>query len=179
MARGAAARRHAQAVFQLALERKELEQWRADLDLLSQVLSEPRLASLMGNPKVRLPDKMRLIREGLRGLNPLALNLAYLLVAKGRLALLPDLAKEYQRLMDAHLGIQHVQVVTAVPLEEGEKDHVTQRLGELTGKKVRLETSQDPALLGGLVIRIGDKLIDGSTRGRLAALRESLAQGIS
>jgi F-type H+-transporting ATPase subunit delta len=81
---------------------------------------------------------------------------------------------EYGRLVDEHRGIAHAEVATAVPLEPEEKDKLVRRLGDLVGREIVLTTRVDPAIIGGLVARVGDKLIDGSTKSRLLALRESL-----
>ncbi len=176
MPRGVTAKRHAQAVFQIAQERKELDRWQSDLESIAATLSQPELAALLENPKIRFEEKARLVEGTLPGVSQLALNLVYLLVTRGRVALAGDIADEYQRLLDAHRGIEHVEVTTAVPLEEEQEGKLAKRLSSLTGKKVTLSTRVDPAIVGGLVARIGDSLLDGSTHSKLAALRKSLTE---
>ncbi|HUU62739.1 MAG TPA: ATP synthase F1 subunit delta [Dehalococcoidia bacterium] len=170
----AAARRHAQAAFQIALEREELDLWRGDLERLSEALKEPLLFTFLESPRIHFEEKARILRQGLEGLNPLVMNLALLLVSRGRLHLVSDMVLEYGRLVDEHRGIAHAEVTTAVPLEPDEKDKLVHRLGDLVGREIVLTTRVAPAIIGGLVARVGDKLIDGSTRSRLLALRESL-----
>ena len=174
MARAASARRHAQAVFQLALERGELDLWRGDLERIATAIKDPVLYPLLESPKIPFSKKARILSQRLEGVTPLAMNLAYLLVAKRRLGIAGDIVVEYQRLVDDHRGIAHAEVATAVPVDEAVKDELAQRLGHLVGREVVLSTSVDPSLIGGLVARVGDKLIDGSIRSRLLALRESL-----
>ncbi len=172
----AAARRHAQAAFQIALERKELEVWRGDLERLFEVVREPLLLAFLESPRIHFDEKTRILRQGLEGLNPLVINLALLLVSRGRLGLLADIVLEYGRLVDEHRGIAHAEVASAVPLEPEEKDKLVRRLGELVGREIVLTTTVDPSIIGGLMARVGDKLIDGSIRSRFLALRESLTR---
>lgn len=176
MARGTQARRHAQAVYEIARERGELERWQADLKAIATALAAPELVAFLGNPKVPLEAKIQLVGQSLPGANPLALNLVYLLIARRRLGLVEQLTLEYDRLLDAHRGLEHAEVTSAVTLNEGQKERLARRLASLTGKKIVLSVSVDPAVVGGLVVRVGDKLIDGSTRARLADLKKSLTE---
>ncbi len=174
MARAASARRHAQAVFQIALERGELDLWQRDLERIATAIEDPVLYPLLESPKIPFSEKARILGQQLEGITPLAMNLARLLVAKRRLGIAGDIAVEYQSLLDEHRGIAHAEVATAVPVDEEVKDKLAHRLGHLVGREVVITTSVDPSLIGGLVARVGDKLIDGSIRSRLLSLRESL-----
>lgn len=176
MARGSSAKRHAQAVFQIALENDTVEQWRSELAELVATLSDPRLVAVLENPKVRLADKTELIANSLPGLSELALNFAYLLVARQRLGLLEDVLREYERMADSYEGKEHARVTTAIPLDDEDKGRLSERLADFTGKHVVLATDVDPHIIGGFVARIGDRLIDGSTRAKLEALRKRLVE---
>ena len=175
MAVAASARRYAQAVFSLALEQNALDRWLADLTTLAQVAEDPSFLSVMASPRVHLDKKLELLQERLTAVSPLALNLAKLLVLKGRVEIIPGLLEEYRRMADDRHGIVHARVTTAVPLEPAEQNALSQQLQRFTGKQVVLTTEVDPSILGGLVARIGDKLLDGSSKGRLRALRRQLA----
>lgn len=176
MPRGASARRHAQAVFQIALESDQVERWRQDLRSLAQSLADRELLALLESPKLRFEEKTRVLGEVLTGVNPLALNLAYLLVSRGRLGIVADLVAEYERFADAHQGLEHAEVTAAIPLDEQDRERLAQRLSSLAGLKVVVSTRVDPAIIGGMVARIGDRLIDGSTRSRLDSLKRSLVE---
>jgi F-type H+-transporting ATPase subunit delta len=176
MPRGVAAKRHAQAVFQLALERGELEKWLEDLKTIATTLSQPQLMAILESPKVHLDEKMELISRCLPGVSQLALNLVYLLVARRRLRLIDQIASEYQRLADAYQGLEHAEVTTAIPLDEEDRKRLSERLAELTGTRIMLSTKVDPNVIGGFVVRIGDRLIDGSTKSKLDSLRKSLVE---
>jgi F-type H+-transporting ATPase subunit delta len=105
------------------------------------------------------------------------LNLIILLLRRGRIELLPRVAEEFARLDDLRNHIIHATATSAAPMGPDEVRALTTRLGELTGGRVELATDVDPAILGGVVVRLGDRLIDGSVRGRLERLRSKLASG--
>lgn len=176
MPRGVAAKRHAQAVFQLALEGGELEKWLEDLKTIATTLGQPQLMAILESPKVHLDEKMELISRCLPGVSQLALNLVYLLVARRRLRLIDQIASEYQRLVDAYQGLEHAEVTTAIPLDEEDRKRLSERLAGLTGTRIMLSTKVDPNVIGGFVVRIGDRLIDGSTKSKLGSLRKSLVE---
>lgn len=173
----ASAKRHAQAVFSIALERDELDRWLSDLRRIAQAMAEPKLITMLETPRLRLGDKMRLLDEVLGSINPLAINLAYLLVARGRLGIAGDVASEYERLVNDHRGIQHAEVTTAIPLDEEDRKRLKDRLEAVTDREIVLSAEIDPEIIGGIVARLGDRLIDGSTRSKLKALRRSLVEG--
>ncbi len=103
-------------------------------------------------------------------------NLLKLLESKGRLPLLSQIAEFFQTLLDDHNGIAHAQVLTAVAMTEDEQRTLATRLSELTGKQVLVEAHEAPEILGGMVARIGDRLIDGSAKTKLLALKRELAR---
>ncbi len=175
MKREAAARRYAQAAFTIALEQDHLEGWAEDLRYIEALAAQPEVLGLLESSRVRPEQKERLLQAGLAGVGPLALNLARILVNKGRLALAAQIREEFDRLVDEHRGIAHARVVTAVSLSDDEKLAVERRLSQITGKQVVVEAEVDPSVIGGLVARIGDRLIDGSTRTQLLDLRRKLS----
>ena len=176
MARVASARRHAQAVFQLALESNEVEKWRFELKDIATALSDPQLLAILENPKVYLSDKQQLVSKCLPGLSQLALNFAYLLVARQRLNILSQIVAEYERMADAHQGLEHAKVITAIPIDEEDQERLSKRLASIIGKQILLTTEVDSSIIGGFVARFGDKLIDGSTKAKLEALKKRLVE---
>ncbi|MGD9117580.1 MAG: ATP synthase F1 subunit delta [Dehalococcoidia bacterium] len=171
------ARRYARAVFEIALERKELDKWRADLKQVAALGDDAAFMAVIENPKVGFDKKEKLLAEALKDVNPLARNLVYLLVSRGRFGMIGDITQEYHRLLDGYRGIEHAEVVTAVPLDDKEKKKLEEHLGEVVGKKIVLESSVDPSLVGGMIARVGGKLLDGSTYSKLLALKKDLATG--
>jgi len=174
MIRDTVAKRYAQAAFEIARGRDSLEEWATDLALVGTVMTDPQAASILSSTKLALADRYRLLEAILEGIDPLVMNLARLLVAKGRVGIGSQVAEAYRDLVDEHSGIAHARVVTAVPLADAEQRAVEERLGQIMGKKVIAHPEVEPAIVGGLVARVGDRLIDGSTRSKLLALRGTL-----
>ena len=174
MAKRAYAKRYAQAAFRIALERQELDKWQSDLNQIASLGSDAVLKALMDNPRLHFDDKVKVLAERLGNVSPMASNLVYMLVARGRFNLVAEIAEDYQRLYDIRRGVEPAEVVTAVPLDESEKARLAERLEAIIGKKVVVKHEVDPGLLGGIVARVGGKLLDGSTRSRLEALKEQL-----
>ena len=177
MPAGASARRYAQAVFEIALESDDLELWLDDLTQLADSITNEELRQTLSAPRISMSQKETLIRESLgSSVGPLALNLMALLSSRGLVEMLPGIADRYQEMLDIHQGVERAEVVSAVSLTGEQQQHVTRMLNDLSGKDVRLTTRVDPEILGGLVIRVGDKVMDGSARARLQNMRRELAQ---
>lgn len=175
MAVTARAKRYAEALAQMARDANSWDQWDQDLSGLARLIEDPGFKAVLESPKVALARKEALIAEALPNANPLTRNLAQLLILRRRIDAVSDILTEFRRMYDVHRGIEHARVTTAVPLEQREREALLHQLANMTGKRVDVETEVDPGILGGVVVRIGDKLIDGSTRGRLEALRRRLA----
>ena len=167
-------RRYAQALFELALEKNELERWQAELRKISGVLEDKEFLAALESPRIKPEDKSKLITGILPDLNPMVMNLVHLLIARSGISMMGDIAAEYQRLLDSHRGIEPAEVITAVPLDEKDKQKLTERLSAVVGKQVTLKADVDPEILGGIIARVGGKLLDGSTRSKLAALKREL-----
>src|SRR3989304_2618726 len=174
MATRGGALRYAQAVFQIALELNELDRWQADLNKVSILSSSPELVGWLENPKVRSELKRDMLAKQFSDVNPLAMNLLYLLVSRGRVALLPEISDDYLRLVNAHRGIQEAEVTTAITLDPDDERRLAERLGALIGKKLVIKPKVDPAIKGGFIARIEDKILDGSTASRLQALKQGM-----
>ena len=174
MAKRLYGRRYAQAVFELALQSKELDKWQSDLQKIAGLTRDAEIMALLEAPKLRFEDKVKLLQEKLPGVSPLALNLAYLLASKNRLAIATSIADDYQSLLNDYRGIVETEVTTAVTLTDDEKKEFKERIKTLLGKEIVLKTRVDPNLVGGIVVRAGGKLIDGSARSRLLNLKKQL-----
>ncbi len=177
MARRAYVKRYSQAVFEIALETKALDRWQSDLRKIARLGEDAAFTAFLESPKFRFDDKARLLSERLDDINPLALNLAYLLVTKGQIAMTGKIADEYQRLLDSYRGIEQAEITTAIPLNDEDKLKLAKHLSTMVGKKVVIKHEVDSSLIGGIITRIGGKLLDGSTRSKLAALKNELVKG--
>lgn len=176
MIREVAAKRYAEAAYLLATQDGTEEAWSGGLSALAAAFAAPDMQALLENPRVPLDQKLRVIETALAGVDPQVLNLARLLVRRGRVSLGPQIDEAYRELLDEARGISHATVTSAVPLTEDELSAVRERLSEMTGGQVVVKTQVDETILGGLVVRIADRLIDGSTRGRLQALKRQLGE---
>jgi F-type H+-transporting ATPase subunit delta len=174
MARLTSGKRYAQAAFKLALDNGELESWQASLRRIADMSTDEKLVALLENPKLPFEAKKALLAERLGKMNPLALNLACLLVHKRRLSIAGDISLQYDRLLDTHYGVEHVEVITALPLGDEDRERISGQFGKITGSKVAIDAQVDPSIIGGIKAKIGDTLIDGSIRNRMEALRKSL-----
>jgi len=171
----ASARRYAQAVFELALERGELDRWQSELALVVSVAGNADIVAALDNPRIPFEKKTRLLTEQLKDLNPLVLNLLKLLIMRGSIGITGEIDAEFRRLLNRHRGIEEAEVTNAVPLDAKDEEQLAQKLGAIVDKKVIIKSKVDSELIGGMVVRIGGKLLDGSTRSRLAALKRELA----
>jgi F-type H+-transporting ATPase subunit delta len=169
-------RRYAQAVFEIALEKKGLEKWRSDLDKMASAVGDVEFLAVLESPKIKFEEKSRLL-EKLSGIDALALNLVRLLIARGGVNMLPEIAAEFGHMVDDYHGIQTAAVVTAVPIDEKEQEKLAQTLGAMIDKKIVLQPAVAPEIIGGIVARVGGKLLDGSTRSKLMALKKDLISG--
>jgi F-type H+-transporting ATPase subunit delta len=176
--KGATARRYAQAVFELAVERNALDRWLADLRTLEEYFGNRQLAFILSEPNVQFGRKEQIVRDLLATkVQGDVLGLALLLVERGFVSLAPRIRFEFERLYDEHLGQAHAEVTTATPLDAETRERLRRDLAEITGKRILLHENVDPSILGGAVARVGDTLIDGSVRRRLALLRQQILRG--
>ena len=176
MAGGFSAKRYAEAVFEVARERDELDKWQAELAGLVKLREDAALAAWLDNPGMGLARKREFLEAALKDVSPLARNLVYLLIQRGRLAGLADIAAAYDDRLNRHRGRLPARVTSAAPLDAGTEARIKARLDGVTGQDVIVRTEVDPELVGGFVARIGDKLLDGSTRSNLRALKRNIAE---
>jgi F-type H+-transporting ATPase subunit delta len=175
-----AGRRYAEAAFQLAERDGKVDAWQRDLALAAGLARDERVARAVDSPAVPFGERRKAVEQMLGKLvSPQARNLALLLAKRGRFAILPEVSAEYDGLVRKSRGIVAATVTTPAPLSAQDLVRVTARVEQLAGTKAELTMTTDPTLLGGLTIRIGDRLIDASVRGRLERLRGRLVQGTS
>jgi F-type H+-transporting ATPase subunit delta len=170
------ARRYAEAAFDVANTNGSLDDWEEQLAAVAAILAEPSLNRAFTSPVVPRERKEELILNAFPEMEVMVRNFLVLLVRQDRLNLLPDILTTFRALLNEHRGIQVVEVTTSEPLEPSERDQVTARLAQHLGHQVVIETRVDPNIIGGLVARVGDQVLDGSVRGRLDRLRAALAQ---
>ncbi len=170
------AMRYAEALYELAAERQALDGVEKDLAGVEETIAAHEdLATLLYHPQVPLAAKKETVTRVFGPqVTDFVLKFLLLLVDKRREAALPAIIKEYKVLANKARNIAEAEVTTAMPLSEGEKTALAAKLGAVTGKTVVLNTKVDDRIVGGVVVKIGDKLIDGSVARQLEALRAAL-----
>ena len=169
-------KRYAQAVFELALEKGEPESWQVGLSKITGIVADIKIMDLLENPKLPFDTKKSLLKERLGKVDSLILNLACLLMSRGKLKIIGDISQHYGRLLDAHYGIEHAELITAVSLDDEVKKNLSTRFAEMVGHKVVIDVRVDPSIVGGFKAKISDTLIDGSIHNMLEFLKKRLVE---
>ncbi len=172
--RDTAARRYAEAAFEIGRSDRTLDAWERDLVQLSAALDDEELRTLLEHPAVPFADKERVLRRVVGDVAPEPLNLVLLMVRRGRPRAIAPMVERFADLVRRERGIALAEIRTALPLDEVQRTAVMDRLAQLTGDKIEINEVVDESLIGGITVRIGDRLYDASVRSRLARLRARL-----
>lgn len=168
---------YARAIFEMALGESKIEKWRFELRKVADVTADAELMASLEKPGLSFDARRELLQGRLGDISPSVLRLVFLLLSMDKLEIITDISREYDRLL-AYYGIEHVEVVVALPLDEEDMGKISSHLEQLTGRKFAVDVRVDPAIVGGLKIRIGDTVIDASLRGKLEAMREDLVKAV-
>lgn len=170
------AKRYAKALFAVAQEKSAIQQVEEDLRSIVEVIEgNADLKKLLLHPNVDASDKIKMLKGIFEGkVSEPVLSTLQLLVERRRESILRSLLDHYVSIADAALGQASATVYAPFALTEAESREIARQFGRLTGKKIRLESIVDPSLLGGIQVRIGDRLYDGSLSGKLARLQKTL-----
>jgi F-type H+-transporting ATPase subunit delta len=180
MLKGAIARRYAGAIFELARKQNTIDRTLEDVQEIARLFAHRKLAYLLNEPKVPAKRKETAVRQGLASkVLPTSLNLALLVVQRQLVDLMYNIATELEQLVLNYRNQAVAEVTTATPLDSRQQNLVKQALERRTGKQIIMQTRVDPSILGGIVARVGDQVIDGSVRYRLAALQQRLLTDVS
>jgi F-type H+-transporting ATPase subunit delta len=170
------ARRYAHGLFLLALEKNAVDLLAGEMRDVDNLLKvEKSLLSFLAAPQVRDHDKVAALRAIFSGkVSKMLEEFLLLVVSKRRDSFLHEIAEEFDELVLEHNGYVKTRVITAIPLSDSEREMLVQKLEAKSGKKVRLYTEIDAAIIGGVVVFLGDKIIDKSIRHQLDLLRNVL-----
>jgi F-type H+-transporting ATPase subunit delta len=175
MLKGAIARRYAGAIFEIGLKQNALDRTLEDVKGIAQVFAHRTLLYLLREPKVPMKRKETAVRQALAGkVLPSSLNLALLVVQRELAVLMPNIGRELEQLVLNYHNQAVAEVTTATKLDDAQMTLIKKALERRTGKEILLETKVQPDILGGVIARVGDQVIDGSIRYRLSALRQQL-----
>jgi F-type H+-transporting ATPase subunit delta len=171
---GSAARRYAEALFEVALRENAVPEYRGSLERVRDALG-PDIVRWLRDRVVPVDRRRGALEAAAKGEPAAVRAVLELLLERDRLLLLPGIAAAFGQLADRRNGIVRAKITTPVELDSGHRDEVVRRLEQTTGKRIRPTFAVDPALLGGVTIQLGDRLIDASVRAQLDALRTQLA----
>ena len=174
MPAGSGARRYAEALLDLATQENAVDAYRDSLDRLGAAFTVDAVRSLRDE---RVPFEMRRAAvEAATTREPKAVRaVTQILLQRGRIALLPDVARAFSDLIDRRAGIVHAKITTSIALDDRERTDVTRRIEQASGKKIKATFAVDPSLIGGVRVQLGDRLIDASLRTKLDLMARQLA----
>jgi F-type H+-transporting ATPase subunit delta len=169
------ARPYTKAAFEYAVAKGSLDQWANMLSVSAAVVAEPTVAAVLGNTALTSEQKSATLVALLEGeLDNAGQNFIGLLAENGRLALLPEIAAQFKKLKAAQEASIEVGLTTAFELADEQQQKLAQALSTKLGREVAITSNVDKSILGGVVIRTDDLVIDGSVRARLAKLAEAM-----
>lgn len=168
------ARPYAEAVFRIADQNGTLPAWSEMLSNMALVAETPEMQELIGNPQVTRAQLAELFAAACKGLDENGGNLVRLLVENGRLAVVPQIRGLFEELKREREGMLDAQIHSAFPMNDGDTRALVSDLERKFGRRVKASVEVDPELIGGVMVVIGDQVIDGSVRARLAAMSAAL-----
>ncbi len=169
------ARPYAEAAFSVAKAAGTVDAWADGLSTLGAIVEDPQLAAQIGNPNATSEQLRDLVFAAAgEGLSEHLQNLVRLLAQNKRLIVLPDIARLFAQMKTVHDGLRHIQVTSAFPVDDAERGELAARLKAHFGADVDLTVEEDASLIGGIKVRAGDIVIDGSVRGKLERLSNDL-----
>lgn len=174
------ARRYARALLDIGKEERQVRRVLSEVERFAGLLTEvPALRDALEAAHINRRDKMAALDAAISsdGFLPATGNFLRLLIEKGRMNVLSQILAELRRLVEELEGIERVEVVSAVPLPGTQRDFLKSVLENQTGKRIELEEKLDPAVLGGMVVKMGSTIYDGSVRTQLSQIRENLRKG--
>ncbi len=172
------ARRYAAAFFEIAKEQNQLGEMEVQLQrLVGDINGNRELKKVFNHRLIKEQDKKAVVKDIFGGrISPVLMNFVYLLIDKKREVYLEQIQLQYVEMANAARNILDASVTSAIELSAEDIKDLQKRLSDITGKDVRLTTLVDPQLIGGLVIRVGDRVIDGSITKRLQLLKNNLSK---
>lgn len=168
------ARPYAEAAFELAREAGALPSWSDALSRLASVLGADVARELIGNPGLTTAQLAGIVADASGQLDEQQTRFVQVLADNERLAVLPDIADQFERLRNEHEGVLDARIDSAYPLTQPQIDDIVATLAQRYGKQVKATVHVDADLIGGVAIRIGDEVIDASVRGKLARMASAM-----
>lgn len=172
------AKRYSQALFELAQNDEELGQFFNDLKSINTTIDQSvELKTFLSHPAFNNETKKEIIKEIFEGkINKNILNFLYVLIDRNRIYALGAIINHLEELMDKKYNILTVEVITAIELSYEMKEKLTNKLQNLYQKQIKVKTEIDEDILGGMMLKIGDKIVDGTIKAKLNNMKRTLIQ---
>jgi len=171
------ARPYAEAVFELAKQEGQLDRWSEALKHAAVVSQDASMKAVLSSPRVPNAQKSALlVATAGKGLDEEGESFLQLVLRNGRTEVLPEISRLFEEMKDHDEGVVEASVVSAFPLDEDQLTELVTKLEIRFKRKILARTSVDPELIGGVVIRVGDDVVDGSVRGKLEAMAAALTK---
>ncbi|MBI9014576.1 MAG: F0F1 ATP synthase subunit delta [Clostridiales bacterium] len=169
---------YANALFELALEEQMIDQILAEYEFISNSFDEfPEFLSIINSPKVSTDEKKTIIDDTYgKQVSELLINFLKLLIEKKRSDVMVEVYGDFKAFVEAQKGLVVAKVESVIPLEANEIKSLEAKLNQVTGKTVTVNNVINPDIMGGLVVKVGDKVIDGSIKRKLENLKHELAE---
>jgi F-type H+-transporting ATPase subunit delta len=180
MTGSALARRYARALLDIGREEGQVRRVLSEVERFAGLLDDaPLLREVLEASHINRRDKQAALEATVSqaGFLPVTMNFLRLLVDKRRMNILPQILTELRRMVEELEGVERVEVISAAPLPETQREFLKSVLSMRTGKKIELEETLDPAVLGGMVVKVGSTVYDGTVRTQLFQMRENLQKG--
>jgi F-type H+-transporting ATPase subunit delta len=171
-------KRYAKALFQAALNKDAVDEIQKDIESFQQLIEKDRsFVGFLLSPQILTSAKEELVEKALRGrASDLFVDFILLLIEKKRIDHLHEIFDAHTVIYKAYRGIIEARVITAVPLDEAQEAAVLKKLHDETKKEIRMKKVTDPGIIGGMIIYLGDKVIDGSVKFQLERFRRTLKE---
>jgi F-type H+-transporting ATPase subunit delta len=171
---------YGRSLFQVALEQGKLDELREQIGQFADALDQNRdLAVFFFSPYFSTAEKQDALGSLLEGADEILLNFLSLLIENHRMPVIFRIRQQYERLWEEENRLLPVEITSAIELDQATTESLGRTIGERAGRKVTLAARVDPDILGGIVVRVGNSILDASIRNRLEQLRRHVAQGVS
>jgi F-type H+-transporting ATPase subunit delta len=171
---------YARSLFEVAREHSRMDEVREQLGQFADAVSESRqLAVFFFSPYFSTKEKQEMLDRVLVGAEEVFLNFLRLLIENHRMPVIFRIRQQYERLWEEEHRMLPVEITSAIALDEATTENLGRTIGERAGRKVTLAARVDPEILGGIIVRVGNSILDASIRNRLEQLRRHVAQGAS
>ena len=175
MAKKSSARRYAQAIFQIGIEKKNLKILLDDMWHINESLKEKELVYLLDSPKLKISDKIKLLDDVFgKIINEFTLKLLYVLAENKDFKYYYSIYNSYRLMVYDSLQIEIAEIITAVEVDKESINNIKNRLENYINKKIELSCSVDPTLLAGFIAKVGDRVLDASTKSSLVKMNREL-----